>query len=322
MRYHFIDIAKGIGITLVVLFHVPDINQVSYIDNFNWGGYITTFYMPLFFFLSGLFFNPSKIKKRVIQLLYPYVSFILIGALLYVAKRALSGEAFSWSAVYAPFIGKTLGYPNTPCWFLLSLMQVDIIAYLLQKIEKKYIILFLSLLVSVIGYIWGSFVSDVRYYTDVAMLCTLFFTIGYLFKDVLIGKVTVMTGAFCLAVSIMIYVIWPGTCNVSQNYIEGGYIRFVMLASLASLGVIGLSKAMERTKVGLILEFYGRNSLIVLCTHCILIPIVFKLVLKITSLPSLRAITGLALVMFVEVPLIYIINNYAPVLIGKNRTHH
>lgn len=37
-RYKFIDISKGIGITLVVLYHAPSIGEISHIGTFYWGG--------------------------------------------------------------------------------------------------------------------------------------------------------------------------------------------------------------------------------------------------------------------------------------------
>lgn len=49
MRYQFIDIAKGIGILLVVWFHTSGITRLTTIDGIMWGGIVTAFYMPLFF---------------------------------------------------------------------------------------------------------------------------------------------------------------------------------------------------------------------------------------------------------------------------------
>ena len=71
-RIGFIDIAKGIGILLVVLAHndleayAPFLHKVIY-----------SFHMPLFFFLSGMFFRPETpfwqlIRKRFDSLLKPY----------------------------------------------------------------------------------------------------------------------------------------------------------------------------------------------------------------------------------------------------------
>ena len=84
-RYEHIDIAKGIGILLVVFFHLPNIDKLALFAY--WGGWITTFYMPLFFALSGIFFKPTNIITRQRGLLIPYLSFYSIGFILETAKQ-------------------------------------------------------------------------------------------------------------------------------------------------------------------------------------------------------------------------------------------
>lgn len=97
MRETWVDYAKGIGIILVVFGHAnrglyssgiyisPEIYH--YLDNI-----IYSFHMPLFFFLSGLFFvssikNKSKgifLWGKVKNVIYPYVVWSLIqGGLRY-----------------------------------------------------------------------------------------------------------------------------------------------------------------------------------------------------------------------------------------------
>lgn len=77
-RYSFIDNAKAIGITLVVIGHVFPGNVTKF---------IYLFHMPLFFLLSGFLFKPQTIKKyslkKVSRLLIPYVSFLLLLYFLY-----------------------------------------------------------------------------------------------------------------------------------------------------------------------------------------------------------------------------------------------
>ena len=51
-RLHYIDIAKGIGILLVALAHNDLAGYAPFL--YHW---IYSFHMPLFFFLSGLFFK-------------------------------------------------------------------------------------------------------------------------------------------------------------------------------------------------------------------------------------------------------------------------
>ena len=75
-RDSIVDIAKGIGIFLVVLGHVPLPRELLTA--------IYLFHMPLFFFLSGMFFHSEEnfiygVYKKVRTLIIPYFFFAFIG---------------------------------------------------------------------------------------------------------------------------------------------------------------------------------------------------------------------------------------------------
>ena len=77
-RIEYLDIAKGIGILLVVLGH-NDFEVISvFVQRL-----IYSFHMPLFFFLSGYFLNAAIpffefVKKRFNSLLKPYLFTIFL----------------------------------------------------------------------------------------------------------------------------------------------------------------------------------------------------------------------------------------------------
>ena len=52
-RLVFIDNAKGIGIILMILGHIPNMPEFFH-------SWIYSFHMPLFFFISGYLFNEKK----------------------------------------------------------------------------------------------------------------------------------------------------------------------------------------------------------------------------------------------------------------------
>ena len=95
-RIEYIDRAKGIAILLVILGHCcgsvdEPINR-----------YVLSFYMPLFFILSGLSARPivggidglmgGGVKKRIRSLLIPQISLLVIQLIYKVVLQSLKGQ--------------------------------------------------------------------------------------------------------------------------------------------------------------------------------------------------------------------------------------
>jgi fucose 4-O-acetylase-like acetyltransferase len=132
-RVEYIDIARGIGILLVALAHA-DVSLFSpYLHRL-----IYSFHMPLFFFLSGYFFNLETpfwlmLKKRFNTVLKPYLVTIL---LIYIVSLSFTNIRFV--TVFGR-IAKSLyatGYyiDWVQLWFLPSLFVTSVFAYLFYRV--------------------------------------------------------------------------------------------------------------------------------------------------------------------------------------------
>jgi polysaccharide biosynthesis protein PslL len=118
-----VDVARGLGILLVVLGHNTLFRESSH------GLYeaIYLFHMPLFFFVSGITFRVTSpgetVRKRARALLVPYFMMGAIAVLL----GAQSGDV---SAIVGQLRGVFYGTGHTirfvPLWFLPSLFLVSI----------------------------------------------------------------------------------------------------------------------------------------------------------------------------------------------------
>jgi fucose 4-O-acetylase-like acetyltransferase len=122
-RNQTIDVAKGIGILLVVFGHswivLHEKGELSKI--------IFSFHMPLFFFLSGVFLNTNKTlisftKSKISSLLKPYFSAIIILLLInisfeYFTKSTIDLQALK-AAILGIFYGTGTSIEWTPLWFL------------------------------------------------------------------------------------------------------------------------------------------------------------------------------------------------------------
>jgi fucose 4-O-acetylase-like acetyltransferase len=133
------DYAKGIGIILVVYGHVArgvfnaglpiDAGLYTQVDKL-----IYSFHMPLFFFLSGLFFLPSLQKRsyfalmrgKVDSILFPYVLWSLLqGGIEYGLSSYTNGKV-GLDEIFALF-----WQPRAQFWFLYTLFGTFAIAGIL-----------------------------------------------------------------------------------------------------------------------------------------------------------------------------------------------
>ena len=122
-RLFTVDVARGVGILLVVLGHNTMFRESSR------GLYeaIYLFHMPLFFFLSGVTFRPASpadtLRKRARALLVPY---FMMGAVAVL----LSFQSGDLNAVLGELRGTLYGTGHTirfvPLWFLPCLFLVSV----------------------------------------------------------------------------------------------------------------------------------------------------------------------------------------------------
>jgi len=135
-RVAYVDIAKGIGIILVVMGH----NDFALISPFA-HKLIYSFHMPMFFFMSGMFFKPnvpfwSFLRNRFNRVLKPFLAILL---LIYFASISFSKVSLVMAskrllkAMYAN--GHYLDWVQL--WFLPHLFAVSIFAYFFFKVVRR-----------------------------------------------------------------------------------------------------------------------------------------------------------------------------------------
>lgn len=156
-RETYLDIAKGIGIFLVVVGHcIPDASSVNGISSpimriiFH---VIYSFHMPLFFFISGFLFSTSKdylknkyksIYKKAKRLIVPYVFVGLCYAPLKLLLSQFANKPYNIQDLWKMLIGIN---PDGELWFLYALFVISVIAIIVEGVNSK-IILLISLIVT------------------------------------------------------------------------------------------------------------------------------------------------------------------------------
>jgi len=155
-RVQYIDIAKGIGIVLVVMGH----NDFALISPFA-HKLIYSFHMPMFFFMSGMFFRPdvpfwSFLWNRFNRVLKPFFAILL---LIYFASISFSKVSLvvATRRLLKAMYGNGHYLDWVQLWFLPHLFVVSLFAYLFFKVVKSNQIYKVRWVILTVIYIAGVF---------------------------------------------------------------------------------------------------------------------------------------------------------------------
>ncbi|SDP50811.1 acyltransferase family protein [Desulforhopalus singaporensis] len=151
----WVDYSKAIGIVLVVYGHVAhgickaglpvDMKSYLLIDSV-----IYAFHIPLFFFLSGLYFFRSLEKygsvgllvNKIDAIIYPYLVWSILQGSVEVVFSKLTHHPVTFSDVFSSMLWGT----KTHLWFLYALFFIFFLAILLyRKRSKPYCFIVLSI---------------------------------------------------------------------------------------------------------------------------------------------------------------------------------
>lgn len=137
-RIGSVDILKALGICSVILYHTETLPGVV-------NGWIGSYFMPLFFFASGLTFAAKQpkcsafIKKKCVYLLPPYLLYLICCGAVGTAKQIITGTVFQWKAF---LLGAVSGLPSLHeytdrAWFIYCFFVAEIVFYFLLKWSRN-----------------------------------------------------------------------------------------------------------------------------------------------------------------------------------------
>lgn len=284
-RIEYVDLAKGICMLIVIVQHAVSFYDVCMpLENF-----ITTFWMSLFFMLSGLFFKPSDnfgifMVHKVNRLLVPFFFFYFVVSVLVANALTWMGfdfvrnvDSLGWRSLYA-FI-TIERFPNGPIWFLLCLFWVNVFFYFIHTVAVRVFrderwqvacVVVLSLCCAALGYACSVFGVNLWAFIDSALSVMPFYGVGFvLFRHTsvlrpnkwdrwlplwVVGLLT-LTWVFQGGIDHQLNVYWPDTPFYA-----------VLIGGIAgSLAILLLSKMIGRRVP--VLSFWGRYTIIILCTQ-------------------------------------------------------
>ncbi len=329
-RIFAIDATKAFAIFCIVVAH----------NDYGWlGSYLYSFHIPIFFFISGLFFNCEKendfiffVKKRAKNLLIPYFS---IAALLYIfwffvgRKFGASGELNL--SVFKNLLGifyaqGGIEYMDwgVPLWFLPCLFLTSISFYFIAKL-KKNILIFLLISLIFLAFITDSYLTFRLFWSfDLVFTSLFFYGFGYLFRPtyfqyILQNKNTpkkIIFAAIMLIINILFF-LQNGKIDISKSIYHN--ILFMFISGLSgSIFYLIIFSFLPKIKW---LSYIGENSLLIMGFHLSALTfikfwviIIFNQSIDFNTFESIVLALLQILLLF---PVIWFINRYLPFIAGK-----
>ena len=340
-RISYIDMAKGIGILLVVFGHsafpTPTVNQ-----------WISSFHMPLFFLLSGMLLSHTcahekplgaTLKKKARTILVPYFFFSIFSILF---SAILDTATF---ATYLPnaLLQTVVLYGISVLWFLPALFFGESIFLFIRKHTSLPVTGLLSLAVCLVSVLivntyhyhyitdFGSYLSLLGAYLISVIvrsgMAVTFLALGY-FSHYLFFKKEHKTVTYialaCLFLALNLYLAFRNDAVDLNNMVFHDYRLYFPAAFCGGMFVICLCAALPAWKP---LIAAGRHSLIIMATHmnCRFLGICYAIGnLALSLLPFLGQlgymIVCIATMIILEAAAIYIINRFFPFIIGAKKS--
>jgi len=212
-RLAFIDILKTFAIFLVIWGHCSQNYVSSPINDTINHFFVLSFHMPLFAFLSGLFFsakesNTGYIKRKAIQLLFPLMTWCF---LQFVCVRLID-DFFSRDPIHLFAIARNFYYGVTDWgyWFLRALFFCFLYLWISLKVRRiinNRVLVFLSILfLWVIS--WLGIIPNKYHLLQGFIFLYPFFSSGYLMKDKLLHNTETSKFGFILSLICFIIGLW------------------------------------------------------------------------------------------------------------------
>lgn len=273
-RIEYLDVARGMAIIMLVLFHV--LGETSLVFHH----FAATTGLHVFLFVSGYFFRGFDWKKNLKKLVLPYILLLVVVRLYWdlalgtiwpgqvkdLAKQILLGytidELWQGSGV---FVGIS--------WFLPMLVAARIVYLVICRLEKENYVVrgLLAIIVSCAGIVIGNQGIKLPWSLDVAMATAFFMYLGDLthrYQE----SVTAYMKKWWLVLAMLIT--W-GICVHCFGYGELPFRSYpygmtFLLVSTLSMGVVFavaymISCHLRYVKKGLCMA--GKYSFVILCAH-------------------------------------------------------
>lgn len=328
-RIEYIDVAKGMCMLLVVWQHTH-----TYYPSLETGEFwMESFRMPLFFIISGMFFKLYNgfgefMRKKTNQIIIPFLFFYLIFSVIipnllnslgYEGLR--QSEKLGWTTSLLNCIFEKV-YSNSPVWFLLALLWLNLFFYVIVSFSNKYkyaniITITFSIILGLCGFFLG--VNNIFVWANIdnALTASPFFCFGYLMfnSKIIFQNHNFKILSLCIVLGIVFTLLFSHGLSFKQNNWElKDLFPLYSCGIIGSIAILAISKVAEKSRV---LKFYGENTLTLLCMQMPVIQFVNLFTKKMGTSPMLEFVLtfiGTILLFCIIIPFM---NRFLPWFVGK-----
>ena len=270
-RLHYIDVAKGILILLLLVSHFGILTNHAGMDNsrfvimFYFQPLFTTFFMQCFFFITGYCTNfATALKpylfKQLKQLVIPWLFFELLNEFFF--RQGLFWDEFLENGVYTTF------------WFLNALLFAKIVCWFLSRCIKSQ---WLSILITILMLIGG--IALCQFDVGRNILCIrqslascFFVQLGQFMRyhDQIYRMFIKYAWGGYLFLFIIAYI---GNFAFAIPIIDGGFdsklSQTPILLLVPILGIFAFLRLCHIIESNKFLEYFGKNSIVIYCIHIV-----------------------------------------------------
>lgn len=327
-REQWIDVAKGIGIMLVIAGHTIAMKTIQP---------IYAFHLPLFFLLSGLVFNHQKyatartyFPAKVRQILKPWAVMFLISLLVCLAIPAWRENLSLQRTLSELHTTMTNNVQNSSLWYLLCLFTMYVLFFFVNKIPRNIYTVSIMVIVAFLLPWMRSAEMDLLksichmpgdrlpFKIDSALVGLVFFSIGAWLPDV-VRKIVKRDYSWAflilMAAAALLAAWWDKPINIQHIMLGKESLSFYLVSLMGIAAVCMISHKIATSapdKVRRLFAFYGRNSLLVFGFQSLFIRMYLLVVNDITGEnyrlyqdnPMIHQIGSFVVVTFIVMPLV------------------
>lgn len=288
-RVEFLDVIKGFGILLLLLSH--SISGESLLKT-----WIFSFHMPLFFWCSGYLIaikypNGKELQgklgrllaKKALSILIPYIVFSLLIVVFCVLLELLHSHTFDSSTIISYLVRILQLKGMESLWFLPCLLLAEILFFVLYSTLPQWTLGIVCIVSVGLNFLFngdlpvGISGSLIRSTTGFVFICFGYWTFQ-------LGNIyTFKKGQICLSLLLMLFGAALSFTNgfAAIGSYEFGFVpTYYISAFLTLMGLYGLCRSLPSMQV---IPFYGKNSIVILCTNNLIIEILRLFDSKVTG---------------------------------------